>query len=358
MRNLSHDDGIPVDEAPHPSTVRTVNFGAGAQAFVAMRDQTAEMCTLGSRTPLESFRSTTSGLPLGQGILFEHRTSEVSYQRTMLHIARSSLDHYLVTLYLTGQSRIEFGSRFVSIRPGDIAISDMSVPSQTLVGPTPGRQESHGVTFMLPRGLLAPFLAAPDSIPAVVIPGDESYGHILRDHILSIRQHGAGLMPSATAPMLQTVAQLVAGGLRPAPGRESEIAAAEASARYVAIKHHIERTLDASTVDVDAICHAFGVSRAALYRLFEAEGGVVHFARRLQLRRAFAAVISPAHRHLRISELALDHGFSNESAFIRSFRREFGMTPGELRRAQTAIPLRGDWMTLIRNLDVPYSRPS
>lgn len=345
-------------EGPRHFAAQSVEFGAGEQAFFAMRDQTAEMCELVSCAPLAEFRSSTSGLPLGQGILFEHRTSHVSYLRSMLHVARSSLDHYLATMYLAGRSRIEVGSEIVSIRAGDVVVADMSVPSRTFVEGAPGADESHGVTFMLPRGLLAPLLATPDSAPAVVIPGDEAYGRVVRDHILSVRRHGAGLAPNDAAAVLQTLAQLVAGGLRAAPGREPEITRAETIARYAAIKRHIQSTLDSPTVDIDRVCHTFGVSRAALYRLFEADGGVVRFVRRIQLRRAFAALMSPAHRHLRVSDIALEHGFANESAFIRAFRREFDTTPGEVRRARTTVPFRGDWMAIIRTLDVPRPSPA
>lgn len=355
---MANDDPAACQEdaadEPRLFAAHRVEYGAGERAFLAMREQTAELCELVPNTPLANFHSHTTALPLGQGVAFDLRTSDVAYHRTMLHVARSSVEHYLVTLYLSGRSRIEVASDVVLVRPGDVVVADMSTPSRTFVRSSPGADESHSVTFMLPRGLLAPWLAAPDSTPAAVIPGDEAYGHIVRDHILSLRRHGGDLTPTTATSVLQTLAQLVAGGLRPAPGREHEIASAEMAARYVAIKRHIQHAAATSSVDIERICRTFGISRAVLYRMFEADGGVLRYVRRVQLRRAFAALLSTSHRHLRISELALEYGFANESAFIRAFRREFGLTPGEVRRARAPTPsrFRGDWMALIRALDV------
>jgi AraC-like DNA-binding protein len=67
--------------------------------------------------------------------------------------------------------------------------------------------------------------------------------------------------------------------------------------------------------------------------MFDPEGGLATYVRRKQLRRALAAVTSPANRHLRIVDIAIQHGFRTESGFIRAFRREFGATPAELRAA-------------------------
>src|SRR5690606_13863904 len=156
--------------------------------------------------------------------------------------------------YLSGRSRIEVGSDVVLVRPGDVVVADMSTPSRTFVRSSPGADESHSATFMLPRGLLAPWLAAPDPTPAAVVPGDDAYGHLVREPILSLGRHGGDVPPTTATSLLQTLARLVAGGLRPARGRGREIAGAEMAARDVAIKRHIQHAGATSSVDIERIC--------------------------------------------------------------------------------------------------------
>jgi len=48
------------------------------------------------------------------------------------------------------------------------------------------------------------------------------------------------------------------------------------------------------------------LSRAALYRLFEPDGGLAHFVQQHRLHRAFAMLTSSAYRHWRIIDIALN----------------------------------------------------
>jgi len=45
----------------------------------------------------------------------------------------------------------------------------------------------------------------------------------------------------------------------------------------------------------------------------------------------FSRLMSPAHRSWRIVDFAADARFGSDATFIRAFRRQFGMTPGEVR---------------------------
>jgi AraC-like DNA-binding protein len=71
--------------------------------------------------------------------------------------------------------------------------------------------------------------------------------------------------------------------------------------------------------------------------MFEPDGGLVRYVREYQLRRAFGVLVSPAHSHRRVVDIALEHGFATESGFIRAFRRRFGATPGEVRTAPLPV---------------------
>jgi len=89
--------------------------------------------------------------------------------------------------------------------------------------------------------------------------------------------------------------------------------------------------LDSPRLSAAAIARCFGWSRATLYRLFEPDGGLMKYIQRRRLQRAYAALVSPAHAHRRILDIALDCHFASDATFNRAFRRTYGVPPGELR---------------------------
>jgi AraC-like DNA-binding protein len=83
------------------------------------------------------------------------------------------------------------------------------------------------------------------------------------------------------------------------------------------------------------IASAAGLSRSALYRLMQAEGGVAAYVLARRILRARGMLTSCA-TPLRISAVAEACGFSSEAVFSRCFRRETGMTPSDARRMGAA----------------------
>ncbi|WP_206608721.1 helix-turn-helix domain-containing protein, partial [Mycobacterium tuberculosis] len=67
----------------------------------------------------------------------------------------------------------------------------------------------------------------------------------------------------------------------------------------------------------EKICRDVGLSRARLYQLFEADGGIMRQIRRRRLRHAHQMLSDPQRRHVRIAEIAWTHGFSDEKYFYR-----------------------------------------
>lgn len=120
------------------------------------------------------------------------------------------------------------------------------------------------------------------------------------------------------------------------------------------IKRHIAANLESPSLALDDLCHRFEISRASLYRLFEADGGLAHYIQEQRLNRALMLLVSPASRSTRLIDLALSLRFSSDSSFVRAFRRRFGSTPGEIRelaeswlREKGAVPGPDDLLRLI-----------
>ncbi len=94
---------------------------------------------------------------------------------------------------------------------------------------------------------------------------------------------------------------------------------------------YIDVHLGECELDERMIRDRFSLSRATLYRRFQALGGVSNYIRerRLQL----------AHRHLQrdpncsLTWLLYEVGFASERQFQRSFQARFGMSPAHWRRS-------------------------
>jgi AraC-like DNA-binding protein len=77
------------------------------------------------------------------------------------------------------------------------------------------------------------------------------------------------------------------------------------------------------------------MSRSNLYRLFEDTGGVARYIQRERLLEAHAVLTDPATTPS-ISAIAEDLCFADASSFSRTFKREFGHSPSEVRSAALA----------------------
>lgn len=97
---------------------------------------------------------------------------------------------------------------------------------------------------------------------------------------------------------------------------------------------HIKTHLLDPDLNPDTVADQMGLSRAKLYRLAEPLGGIKKYIRSERLQLAYEKLQKGGDDSRSISNLAFDLGFGTETAFRRSFKDAFGMTPSELRQQQ------------------------
>ncbi|MBV6811278.1 helix-turn-helix domain-containing protein [Xanthomonas campestris pv. pennamericanum] len=99
---------------------------------------------------------------------------------------------------------------------------------------------------------------------------------------------------------------------------------------------YIEQHIGEAELGTESLQHAFALSRASLYRLFQSRGGVASYIREQRL--------STAHRYLQaypdcsLTWLLYEMGFASERQFQRTFQQRFGMPPMQWRRQCRAAP--------------------
>jgi AraC-like DNA-binding protein len=107
---------------------------------------------------------------------------------------------------------------------------------------------------------------------------------------------------------------------------------AGAAAHLAAILDHIATHYDEPGLSVAAAAEAQGISPRYLQRLVQSTGMTfTEHVNELRLQWAFALLTEAHDNERRISDIALDAGFSDISHFNRLFRSRFGDTPSRVR---------------------------
>jgi AraC-like DNA-binding protein len=101
------------------------------------------------------------------------------------------------------------------------------------------------------------------------------------------------------------------------------------------VRQAVRRHLRTPTLEPKTLARLVGMSRSNLYRLLEREGVVARYIQCQRLLEAQTVLSDPA-KAGSISAIAEDLCFPDASSFSRTFRREFGYSPGEAQSATLA----------------------
>lgn len=326
---------------------------SGEEVFWSWRDNMSVLwdVAVANRAAVEGFHATLSVHHLGCMLIGRAAAASQQFRRSSATIARSAVDHFIVQFYRQGGYAGVTGQRETEVRAGDIGVLDLA---QTLH--TSAATPFDTINLLIPRATLAPLLRDPDGLHGLVLPGDSALTRVLGRHMACLVEEAPAMSAADSLALAEGTAAMVARAV----GANADAQAATAGTRHLQIlrlRRYIEEHLTAADLTPERIADVFGLSRSALYRLFEPLGGVTDYIRDRRLVRCFMEIMSPAQTHRRIADIAYDWGFSSESAFSRAFRRRFGMAPRDIRAAAAspATPFAGsmgtgDLETWIRTL--------
>ncbi|MDL2402483.1 helix-turn-helix transcriptional regulator [Rhizobium mayense] len=170
------------------------------------------------------------------------------------------------------------------------------------------------------------------------VPGDHmantqfggGLGSLLADYMLLLRRSLHEVRLTETSYIVDATRALLAACL--APSRDGMAKAQSPIDRTIMerARQLIARKLIDADLTVDSLCRDLGLSRARLYRLFEANGGIHAYIRRERLLQTRKALSNHDDRRP-ICQIAEQWGFIDPSAFTRAFRHEFGISPRDVR---------------------------
>mgnify|MGYP001076723574 CR=1 FL=1 len=159
---------------------------------------------------------------------------------------------------------------------------------------------------------------------------DGGIGSILADYLLLLNRSLPQLRLTELPSVVEATRSLIAACLAPSMDRlvnarnPIDMTLLE-RARILIGRRMLDRDLTP-----ESICRDLHVSRSRLYRLFEPTGGIYAYIRRQRLLQARDALAD--NTDIRpVGQIAEQWGFVDPSAFSRSFKHEFGMSPKEAR---------------------------
>jgi AraC-like DNA-binding protein len=287
------------------------------------------------RNSANQFHASVDSFMLGDVTLNRCSSVGQSFSRTSGQIGRDGIQSYMVQVFSRGRCHAQAPRGELILDKDDICVFDNAQPLDTF------NEDFDLLALVVPRDRLAPLLRDPDGAHYGCVKADLPLAHLFRAHLRelskimpSMRQNEAQAVLSTLIPFLAAVLN---GGLDLTSDQKELV---RQSLRRK-IGHYIEANLDSSALQVEDLAAQFGMSRSRFYRLFQNFGGVAEYIQNKRLAVAYERLTGPAARADTINAIAASVGFQSESAFIRAFRRHYGMTPGDARKGFNRGPSDG-----------------
>jgi AraC-like DNA-binding protein len=248
--------------------------------------------------------------------------------RAATHVVDGN-DDYVLSIPLEGRSSYAQPGRAEQFRgpfEGYVLLNDR--PSEIR------NEHQHRLSLAIPRVALGGAKFDIDRVLKDGIPPTPAL-RLLARYVQSLTTE-RGELPVAFERLAAThVCDLVALALG-ATG-DAEIIARERgvrAARLVAIKADIATRIADGDLSVEAVARRLAISPRYIQALLRSEGTTFReYVLNKRLERAHDQLSDPSSAKFSIAEIAYASGFGDLSYFNQTFRRRYGMTPGDVRRA-------------------------
>jgi len=280
---------------------------------------------------------------VGGALVGYDSTESLTIDRTTRHLA-DGVDMYAMVFHLDGHSVHD--DRV--IKTGDLELQDFTEPYKAKFS------NFRSVSLFLPRATLAPKLEVPEAGAIRRVPGESPLVKLAAKTLMNLHE----ALPHMTVdeanraihPVVDLCATAVNGHVESTLARNALESSLGTRARQF-----IEDELETPELSVEYVQRRFRCSRSHLYRVFPEAGGINAYIKNRRLRASVRRMSDPKYSKRTISEIAFELGFSSASVFGRAFKRRYGVSPRDARRAPAALAgyrsaqtnTLHDWFTLI-----------
>lgn len=233
-----------------------------------------------------------------------------------------------IGIVICSPSRSELSQRGeeIELRAGDAAAILHSEPV------TVAYLEGLQFGLAVPRAALAPRVANVDGLTMRPVSRRTEALRLLTTYLKSALKEHVLAVPRLRDAVVTHIHDLVAFAISECAPLGESSASAVVAARHSAALDHIAAHFQDPELSLEEVARCQGISPRYLQRVMASSGtsftGRVH---ELRLQRAFALLVEPHERTRRISDIALEVGFSDISHFNRLFRARFGDSPRGVR---------------------------
>jgi AraC-like DNA-binding protein len=294
----------------------------GPQLWQAFQDTVAHLYTLSLPAPSEEarFALSTRTYATPQGILMRCQGTAFIMTRGPGLIARGA-DQVLIFLQTEGTVDTDYGGRRARCQPGDVEIIDYARPFHSAA------TDYGNLMIVLPRASVPAGLMALDP-HGLVFPRGSAAARLIGAAMQEFYAQADDLTVSEAEAAIEGIVALTAAYARiRLAGDELE----QLKSRRKAALEYIDANLGNVRLGPDEIADAINLSRASLYRLLAAEGGVRAIVLKRRLDEALRLMLEDDNDDHSLKKIVRHCGFGGTSQFSRAFRARFGVPPRQYR---------------------------
>jgi AraC-like DNA-binding protein len=230
-------------------------------------------------------------------------------------------DQLLIMLQIEGSVDRHCAGRRVRIEPGDIAITDYTRPSHSVA------TDYENLIVVLARDSVPTALLALDP-HGLIFPRGSGAARLIAAAMRELYAQADDLTVSEAEAAIQGIVALTTACARiRLAGDELD----HVKSKRKAALDYIDAHLWNAQLGPDEIAEAASLSRASLYRLLAAEGGIRALLLKRRLDEALRLMLEDHKDERSLKEIVKRCGFGGTSQFTRAFRARFGAPPRQYR---------------------------
>jgi len=263
------------------------------------------------------FTLSTRTYPMPRAVLMRCQGTAFTMTRGPTLIARGGADQLLILLQLEGSVDTDYAGRRGHIEPGDVAIFDYARPFHS-VATDYVNLIVHLARDVVPAALLA---LEPHGL---VFPRGSGAARLIGAAMQEFYAQADHLTVSEAEAAIEGIVALTTACAR---ARLAGDEADHVKSRRKAALDYIDAHLGNAQLKPDEIAAAANLSRASLYRLLAAEGGIRAVLLKRRLDEALRLMLADNKDERSLTDITGCCGFGGMSQFSRAFRARFGAPP-------------------------------
>jgi AraC-like DNA-binding protein len=247
--------------------------------------------------------------------------------RTPSDVRRSPIDHWVISYCPGGATTMSTKEGQLDVRAGAPFVWSLGQPSDSR------RAAAERMQLYLPRDSFSEISGALDMATRAVLAVPA--GRLLADYMVLLKRNLADLTPENAARLPDAIQAMVAFCVAPSADQEAKAAKQIDLTLMERVRRVVRKNLYSPSLGPDKLCREAAMSRSKLYRVLESEGGVAQYIQRHRLTESFRLLcdVSSGRAIGKVAEMLC---FADASSFSRVFRREFGLSPSDVRAAALA----------------------